>query len=168
VFSTIRRDFSQIPKILVIIFFLSLLFLGSGVLCNKLVMGANDGKMPVGMQRSDMLFVLGATTEYGVTHFPVESDFDNRHQALTEHTKFRILADRIPVSLRFLGKGEMPHWSERLLNATPLPIGQEVIASLGDIFLWIGVLLALVNLPVNILWMLWTLGKKAFCGHTET
>lgn len=158
-FSKLRKDFSQIPKVLLILFFFSLLFLGSGVVCNKLVMWVNDGKMPVATQSGDVLFVLGAT-RFGVTDFPTHNDFDDRHEALTEHTRLRILADRIPVSLVFLGKGKMPHLVERLLHATPLPVGQEVIASFGDLFLWVGFLLALVNLPVYFLWMIWTIEKK--------
>lgn len=162
-FSEIRRDFSQIPKVFTILFFFSLLFLGSGLIGNKLVIEANDGEMPVGMQKADMLFVLGPA-RFGVTDFPSHSDFDDRHQALTEHTKFRMLADRIPISLTFLDKEKMPHWSAWLLDSTPLPIGQEVIASLGDLFLWSGFLLTLVNLLLYLLYLLWALGKKVLQG----
>ena len=139
-----------------IVLLLSLFFLWSGIMGNALVIGSNKGKMPVGTQKADMLFVIGPT-QFGVTYFPSNSDFDDQHQALTEQTKFRILADRIPISLKFTDREKLPHWSKRLLELVRAPIGQEIIASLGDLLLWGGFILTLIN---PLMWLLWSIGKK--------
>lgn len=155
-FSQIRRDFLQIPKLVRIVLLLSLFFLWSGIMGNALVIGNNEGKMPVGTQKADMLFVIGPA-QFGVTHFPSNDDFDDQHQALTEQTKFRILADRIPISLKFTDLEKLPHWMRRILELVHAPIGQEIIASLGDLFLCGGFILTLIN---PLMWLLWSIGKK--------
>ena len=128
----------------------AILLMSSGIICNSLVKVANDGKMPVAMQKADILFVIGPT-EFGVKYFPTIDSFDERHRALTEHTRFRILADRIPVSFRFIHPSKLPHWYYEVLKRFRITAGEEGIASIGDLLIWFGILFALpTNLALSI------------------
>ncbi len=119
----------------------SMLLLGGGIASNTLVIHANDGKMPVAVKKEDMLFVIGPA-RFGVNYFATAEHLSGRHQVLTEKTKLRILADRIPISFAFIPREELPPWCDRALEFIKIPPGDEGIASIGDLLIWSGMIIA--------------------------
>ncbi|OGZ13273.1 MAG: hypothetical protein A2948_03015 [Candidatus Lloydbacteria bacterium RIFCSPLOWO2_01_FULL_54_18] len=136
-----------------------MLLLGGGVASNALVMHANDGKMPVAVKKEDMLFVIGPA-RFGVNYFATAEHLGEQHQVLTEETRFRILADRIPISFAFIRREELPSWCNRALEFIKIPPGDEGIASIGDLLIWPGILFALFTIPSLLVLLVLTLARR--------
>ena len=121
-----------------------------GFTSNKLVIYTNGGKMPVAMQKEDVLFVIGEP-ELGVEYFLTAHFLEAwrpRHQPLTRDMKFRILADRIPASLGFAHYSKPPSWYRQALIIVGIPVGDDAIVSIGDLLIWMGFVVTLLNLTI--------------------
>jgi hypothetical protein len=147
VFARICKELNTLPGWLRIAMLLMFILGGSGFAFNTVVIIANGGKMPVATQTEDILFVIGPA-EFGVKRFPTDDYFriDSVHKPLTESTKFQILADRIPISFRFIPVKVLPTPCYTLLEAWKISAGKDAIASIGDLLMWSGVLLMFPNL----------------------
>ena len=155
-FSKICRAFLRIPRWLRIIALCSIVLMSTGIVSNVLVITTNKGAMPVAIQKEDMLFVIGPA-QFGVKYFFTDGvgEFDDEHQQLTKNTRFRILADRIPVSFKFIPRNSLPRWCYWVLNHMKITAGEDGIASIGDLLIWPGILLAyptIFGLLVCLIW----------------
>src|SRR3989338_1934766 len=130
--------------------------LAIGYYSNKLVIWANGGTMPVAMEKEDVLFVIGPA-DAGVKFFFSAGELAKDHQPLTEHARFRILADRIPISFTIIEPFRLPHWLLALLHLSETPIEREGITSIGDLLLWTGRWLALLLSPILLRLFFWTI-----------
>jgi len=146
-FSKICAAHLKIPRLLRVMAWAAIFLTSIGIILNVLVILTNGGKMPVAMQKVDILFVIGPA-QLGVDHFVLAEDFDHRHQALTKRTRLRILADRIPISFHSIPPGKLPRWCHWALNRMQITAGEDGIASIGDLLLWLGLLLTFPALPL--------------------
>lgn len=158
-FSRFREDVRAIPGWLLLLWLLLLILLGGGAAANLMVVDANDGKMPVAMRSEDVLFTIGAPT-YGVTDFPSAQSLGERHQPLTEQSKLRVLADRIPIAFTFIPQEGLPRWCYDTLARFKIYPNEGGIASIGDLLIWLGMLVA----PLVILALLFRLFCEIYRG----
>lgn len=140
----IPKSLSEIPGWLRVLVCVSAMLMLCGATCNMLIMWANNGKMPLAIQKGDVLFVIGPA-QFGVNYFPTVDTIKKyypQYQPLTENTKFRILADRIPISFRLMKPNVLPTWCYKVLELYKIQAGEDTIASIGDLLLWPGIVLA--------------------------
>lgn len=115
-----------------------------GIDANVVVKVANGGRMPVAMSVTDIFFSIGETS-HTLQYFPTDLELadDARHEPLTEKTRLRFLSDRIHYSFGHGLQGSLTSSHMRVGLLMRLPIGDEGIASLGDVLMWSGALLGL-------------------------
>lgn len=158
-FLKIRAAHLKTPWLLRVMTWVAISLMSSGIISNSLVKLANEGKMPVAMQKADILFVIGPA-QLGVNYFSTVEDFDQRHRELTQNSRLRILADRIPISFRFIHPSKLPRWCYRVLNHMQISAGEDGIASIGDLLIWPGILVALPTILVLMIYLVWGICRK--------
>ena len=135
-------------------FIIGSILIGIGSLLNFLVIEANKG-MPVAATRADILFIIGDSASAPSDPFFSFTETNSQKVPLTSHTKFAILSDRIfigqsPATLFMhsqctaIGLATSPQW-EALC-----PFAAYRMASIGDMFLWLGVV-AFIFSPIYIM-----------------
>ncbi|MDO8520526.1 MAG: DUF5317 family protein [bacterium] len=165
-FSEVRADLLRMPRWLQALALTGITTLGacilmliSGIALNALVITANGGRMPVAMQKEDVLFVLGPA-QYGVSYFPTAENLGWRYEPLTKTAKLRLLADRIPTSFKFVPQDNLPSWSYNAFGFFKIPVRVDGIASIGDLVMWLGLLFALPGLPAICVPLVWEITRR--------
>lgn len=130
---------------------------------NVLVSAANGWKMPVATNPEEVLYTIGKTTRAGkIFDDPAAYDTSNLRQPMRPGMRYTIFADRIAISFTWLDPNYFPRPLLGALELIHIWVGSEALVSIGDIVLWLGILIATPPLFILAPRLLQLLFRRAF------